>query len=93
MYMRAFLIALEKVQEKDHADIKFELYLSRRSKFVHMGLDEPLITIPNHNDIMEFIEKYWEEKKTDDKFEFTQPRLISATKWKFDYIILQKKFD
>ena len=58
MYMRAFLIALEKVLKKNHADIKFEFYLSRRSKFVHMGLDEALITIPNHNDIMEFIEKY-----------------------------------
>ena len=63
MYMRAFLIALEKVLKKDHADIKFEFYLSRRSKFVHMGLDEPLITIPNHNDIMEFLEKYWEKKR------------------------------
>ena len=63
MYMRAFLIALEKVLKKDHADIKFEFYLWRRSKFVHMGLDEPLITIPNHNDIMEFLEKYWEKKR------------------------------
>ena len=63
MYMRAFLIALEKILKKDHADIKLEFYLSRRSKFVHMGLDEPLITIPNHNDIMEFLEKYWEKKR------------------------------
>ena len=61
--MRAFLIALEKVLKKDHANINFQFYLSRRSKFVHMGLDEPLISIPNLNDIMEFIEKYWEEKK------------------------------
>ena len=63
MYMRAFLIALEKVLKKDHANINFQFYLLRRSKFVHMGLDEPLISIPNLNDIMEFIEKYWEEIK------------------------------
>ena len=89
--MKTFLIALDKVLKKDHADLKFEFYLSRRSKFVHMGLDVPLISIENHQEIIKFIEKYWNDKKTDDKFEFTSPRLISATKFKFDYIILQKK--
>ena len=56
-----------------------------------MGLDVPLISIQNHKTIIEFIEKYWQEKKTDDKFKFTTPRLIAATKWKFDYIIFEKK--
>ena len=91
MYMRTFLIALDKALKKDHSDLKFEFYLSRRSKFVHMGLDVPLISISKHQEIINFIEKYWHDKKTDDKFEFTDPRLISATKFKFDYIIFQKK--
>ena len=89
--MRTFLIALDKALKKDHADLEFEFYLSRRSKFVQMGLDVPLISIKNYQEIIKFIENYWNDKKTDDKFEFTSPRLISATKFKFDYIIFQKK--
>ena len=63
MYMKTFLIALDKALKKDHSDLKFEFYLSRRSKFVHMGLDVPLIAIENHQEIIDFIEKYWNEKK------------------------------
>ena len=91
MYMRTFFIALDKALKKDHADLEFEFYLSRRLKFVHMGLDVPLISIEKHQEINKFIEKYWNDKKTDDKFDFTSPRLISATKFKFDYIIFHKK--
>ena len=89
--MRTFLIALDKALKKDHADLEFEFYLSRRSKFVQMGLDVPLISIKKYQEIIKFIENYWNDKKTDDKFEFTSPRLISATKFKFDYIIFQTK--
>ena len=84
MYMRTFLIALDKALKKDHADLEFEFYLSRRSKFFQMGLDVPLISIKNYQEIIKFIQNYWNDKKTDDKFEFTSPRLISATKFKFD---------
>ena len=91
MYMKTFLIALEKALKKDQANLEFQFYLSRRSKFVHMGLDVPLISIEKHQEIIDFIEKYWNNKKTDDKFEFESPRLISATEFKFDYIIFRKK--
>ena len=68
MYIKSFLIILPNVLKKDHADVKFEFYLSRRSKFVHMGLDVPLMKISKCQEILELIEKLWIEKKKDDKF-------------------------
>ena len=90
MYMKAFLAALEQVVKKDYPNIDFQFYLSRRSKFAHMGLDLPLISIDNHLKLIIFIQDYWEQNKEDDMFSFCTTRLISATKFKFDYIIFQK---
>ena len=82
MYMKAFLVALEEVVKKDYPDIEFHFYLSRRSKFAHMGLNIPLISIDNHLKLVKFIQDYWEQNKDDD--------VLAATKFKFDYIIFQK---
>ena len=90
MYKKAFLVALSEVVKKDYPNIDFEFYLSRRSKFAHMGLNVPLISILNHSKIIKFIQDYWEQNKEDDMLSFCPPRLIAATKYKFDYIIFQK---
>ena len=90
MFMKAFLVALREIVKKDYPDINFESYLSRRSKFVHMGLDMPLISIVNHREILKVIENYWNDNKEDDLFKICVPRLIAATKFKYDYIIFEK---
>ena len=90
MYMKAFLVNLKQRVKKDYPNTDFEFYLSRRSKFAHMGLDVPLISIEKHQELIQFIKEYWEENKEDDMFSFCTPRLISATKYKFDYIIFEK---
>ena len=88
--MKAFLVALADRAKKDYPDYDFEFYVSRCSKFVHMGLDVPLIVLKDHWKIIEFIRKYWDESKEDDLFKPCTPRLISATKFKYDYIIFEK---
>ena len=90
MFMKAFLVALREIVKKDYPDINFEFYLSRRSKFIHMGLDMPLISIVNHREILKVIENYWNDNKGDDLFKICVPRLIAATKFKYDYIIFEK---
>ena len=90
MYMKAFLVALKQCVKKDYPDIEFEFYLSRRSKFAHMGLDLPLISVKDHQKLIKFIQEYSEQNKEDSMFSFCTPRLISATKYKFDYIIFEK---
>ena len=88
--MKAFLVALNQCLEKDYPDIEFHFYLSRRSEFVHMGLDLPLISINNYHKLVDFIQDYWEENNEDDVFPFFTPRLIASVKYKFDYIIFEK---
>ena len=87
MYMKAFLVALEEVVKKI---IEFQFYLSRRLKIAHMGLNRPLISIDNYLKLVKFIQDYWEQNKNDNMFSFCTPRLMAATKFKFDYIIFQK---
>ena len=90
MYMKAILVALKQCVKKDYPDIEFEFYLSRRSKFAHMGLDLPLISVKDHQKLIKFIQEYWEQNKEDNMFSFCTPRLTSATKYKLDYIIFKK---
>ena len=85
-----FLVALKEAVKKDYPDIDFDFYLSRRSKFAHMGLNLPLISTPNHLKIIKFIQDFWQENKEDDMLSFCSPRLIAATKFKYDYIIFEK---
>ena len=93
MYMKTFLVILQTRLKKDYADLNVHFYLSRRSKFVHMGLDLPLNKIGHTEEILETIENFWSEKKTDDKFKYVYPHLIYSMKWKFDYIIFEKNYD
>ena len=62
MYMKAFLVALQQVVKKYYPDIEFGVYLSRRSKFAHMGLDVPLISINDHLRLTKFIQDYKTKK-------------------------------
>ena len=87
MYAKTFLIMLNNVLKKDYPNLEVEFYLSRRSKFVHMGLDMFLRKIQNYEQLINDIDKLWNNKKQDDKFIFCEPYLIHSTKWKFDYVI------
>ena len=61
--------------------------LSRRSKFLHIGLDSPLYSIKNYPDLIEEINKVLAMKSG---FELVYPQLVLIVKWKYDYIIVKK---
>ena len=62
-------------------------YLSRRSKFVHMGLDSPLYSIKNYPDLIEEIDKVL---AMESGFELVYAQLVLTVKWKYDYILAKK---
>ena len=72
MYMKAFLVALKQCVKKDYPEIEFEFYLSRRSKFAHMGFDLPLVSVKDHQKLIKFIQEYWEQNKEDNMFSFSR---------------------
>ena len=89
--MKIFLVVLNQRLKEDYPDIEFHFYLSRRSKFVHMGLDLPLMSITNYHKLVDFIQNYWEENNEDDTFSFCTPRQVASKTYKFDYILFEKK--
>ena len=62
-------------------------YLSRKSKFVHIGLDSPLYSMKNYPDLIEKINKV---SAMESGFELVYPQLSLTIKWKYDYIIAKK---
>ena len=91
--MKTFIIMLKNVLKKDYPDIELAFYVSRRSKFVHMDFEVHLTKISNSREIINAIEKYWLEKKTDYSFMFVEPYLIASTKSKYDYIVFRKNYE
>ena len=90
MKMQTFLIFLQCELKKDYPNVEFGFYLSRRSRYAHMGSDLALNRLPNYKEIIEKIRTLWFAKKTDDKFDFCELYLIASVRWKYDYIIFRK---
>ena len=59
-------------------------------KYVHLGLDIPLLSTSHYSELIEVI-KVFQNKNRNPKYLFIFPRLTHATKWKYDYIIFEKK--
>ena len=92
MNSRVFINKLEKVLEYKYPHIKFDFYLSRRKRYVHMGLDKALFSYPEHVNILRDIEEFWSQNENRE-FELVKPHiLVKTVRWKFDYIIFKKNY-
>ena len=69
MYMKTSLHILKKrfLNEK-YTGIKFEFYLSRCTKNVHMGLNCSILALHEHDRVISDIEELWLLKRGDTKF-------------------------
>ena len=57
---------------------------------VHLGLDIPLPSTRVYSELLEVLKDFKKENR-DPKYLFIFPRLTHTTKWKYDYIIFEKK--
>ena len=78
-----------------HLDILFpnlniRVYVGRRSKYVHMGLDCALFTLKDYSGIIAEIKDFMFDE-LDKRFSFCFPQLVLTMKWKYDYITFKKK--
>ena len=55
-----------------------------------MGLDKAVFPCPNFKQIIEQLEKFFDENLAG-KFQTNYPQLIHSAKRKFDYIVARKK--
>ena len=63
MLMQTFLIILYNELKKDYPDVELAFYVSRRSRYVHMGSDTPINKLKNIENILHKIQLLWYEKK------------------------------
>ena len=72
--------------------IEAEVFVSKKKKLVHTALEKPLISYYFFDELINFVEQYWEERKFSFKdYYFNYPRLNQSLKWKNDYMFFQKR--
>ena len=91
MHIGTYIRRLEKfLQQRFNEKLNISLFVSRRLKYVHSGLDIPSRSIRISSELIATI-KDFEKENRDPKQLFIFPRLIHTTKFQYDYIILEKK--
>ena len=79
------------ILKEKFADVKIGFYLSKRKGFLHMGLDKSLTSLERYEELTEEIYKFF-SVGLEEKFKLIIPPLLVPTvRWKFDYILINKK--
>ena len=81
---------LEEYLQKKFPALSISLYVNRKCKLVHMGIDYALMSIQVRYELISSIEDF-ERQNLDERFRFLFPNLIHTTHWKHDYIIFERK--
>ena len=76
--------------KENFPEIKMGFYVSKRTNYVHMGLDSPLFSYSRHSQIIDQLQSFMSDE-LDERFKLMFPQLMSTIKWKYDYIIFRKK--
>ena len=90
MHIRTYIRRLKKVLQQRFNKLNISLFVSRRSKYVDVRLNILLLSTRVSSELIAVIRSF-ERENRDSKYYFTFPRLIHTTKWKYDYIIFEKK--
>ena len=91
MLINQYVTILEKHLNSLFPNLSIRFYVSKRNKYVHMDLDCALFTLKDYSDIIAEIKDFMSDK-LDKRFSFCFLQLVHTVKWKYDYIILKKKF-
>ena len=90
MQIRTYFRRFDKFLQQRLNKINLSLYVNRRSKYVRMGLDIPLLSTRVSSELVAIIINF-EKENRGLKYSFVFPRLIHTIKWKYDYIIFERK--
>ena len=83
---------LESHMDKTYPEYRVKVYINRKNKLIHIGMDQALFSFSNYTIFLWDCEWFMKEHLPQVKFEFFSiPNLISCTKWKFDYVIAKRE--
>lgn len=83
MLINQQVIILEKYMSSFFPNLKIKFYVSRRSKYIHMGLDCALFTLKAYDKIIAEIKDFMHDE-LDERFKFCFPQLVPTVKWKYN---------
>ena len=87
--IRKKITYFEMILKEKFPDITVEFYLSKRKRYLHMGLEQSLPSIKNYKDFKEEIYKFL-SVNLDKNFKMLEPPLFVPTVgWKHDCILIQ----
>ena len=91
MHIRTYIRRLEKFLLRSFDEkLNISLFVSRRLKYVHLGLDIPSLSTRISSELIATI-KDFKKKNRDSKYLFIFPRLIHTTKFKISFSYLKRK--
>ena len=90
MHIKRFVNLLSEHVKEKFPEIKLKFYVSKRKNHVHMVLDSPLFLYTRHHQVTEKLCNFMSDE-LDERFKAMFPQLVNTVKWKFDYIVFQKK--
>ena len=93
MNWRVFISKLEKVLREKYPHIEFKFFISRKRRYIHIGLEKALLSYSEHSKIFEDIENFWKRNEEKGFDLLKHPILVKIVKWKFDYLLFRKTYD
>ena len=76
----------------NYPHVSFNFFISRRKRYLHVGLEKALLSYPEHGEVLKGIEIFYNGNRNSD-FELVSPPILVRTfKWKFDYILFRKSY-
>ena len=86
--IRKRLYILKMILKEKSPDITVGFYLSKRKRYLHMGLEQSLSSIKDYKEFTKEIYKFL-NVNLDKNFKILEPPLLVPTvRWKHDYILI-----
>ena len=89
--LRYHINKLERILNEKYPKLNVSLYISKRTKIVHLGLDKALHDFEDYLHVIKDIKNFFLRNIEKYDYDFLKPQLVNSIKWKFDYIIFRKK--
>ena len=89
--LRYHINKLERILNEKYSKLNVSIYISKRTKIVHLGLDKALHDLEDYLHVIKDIKNFFKRNIEKYDYEFLKPQLVNSIKWKFDYIIFRKK--
>ena len=87
-----FASKLERLLSEKYPHIDFKFFISRRKRYLRLGLEKALLSYPEYAQILKDIEKFYNGNRNNEFELVIPPILVRTVKWKFDYILFRKSY-